>query len=177
MFTAASPENAIALYVLELLPSSLLPKLAENWLIQELDSPSLRILAGEKNPIMSDVGPLFEKSLLELGIPKPEKSQAVLISLKYYLELISEGELAPYEGMRLIDNDISKIAMDTHPNKKFVGDGLGLERVYTWYRELQDAQDGSMLFYYNDLPIEKAVGKFEEHLIEEARIRLHEFET
>jgi hypothetical protein len=101
----------------------------------------------------------------------------VLISLKYYLELISEGELAPYEGMRLIDNDISKIAMDTHPNKKFVGDGLGLERVYTWYRELQDAQDGSMLLYYNDLPIEKAVGKFEEHLIEEARIRLHEFET
>jgi hypothetical protein len=77
MFTAASPENAIALYVLELLPSSLLPKLAENWLIQELDSPSLRILAGENNPIMSDVGPLFEKSLLELGIPKPEKSEAV----------------------------------------------------------------------------------------------------
>ena len=53
--------------------------------------------------------------------------------------------------------------------KKFVGDELGLERLYTWYRELQDFEDNGMLLYYNELPQDKQKEKFQECLVEEAK--------
>jgi hypothetical protein len=40
--------------------------------------------------------------------------------------------------------------------------------MYTWYRELQDAKDGSMLLYYTELPRSQAEERFSEHLKEEA---------
>jgi hypothetical protein len=63
-----------------------------------------------------------------------------------------------------------------HPNrgsddpKPYLGQELGLEHLYTWYRELQDAEDGSALFYYNELPREQQLAKFEEELVSEATV-------
>ena len=54
---------------------------------------------------------------------------------------------------------------------------LGLERMYTWYRELQDAEDGSMLLHYTDLPREVAAKKFAEHLRAEAEKLLNKLEA
>ena len=55
-----------------------------------------------------------------------------------------------------IDNEIYKqVAWESELNlskKEYVGKELGIERMYTWYRELQDFDDGSMLLYYNELP-------------------------
>lgn len=55
------------------------------------------------------------------------------------------------------------------PDQKvnYVGEELGLEKMYTWYRELQDF-DGGLLFYYNDLPRDEQKKKLEWHLVEEA---------
>jgi hypothetical protein len=64
--------------------------------------------------------------------------------------------------------------------KKFVGQEIGLEKMYTWFRELQDFEDGSALFYYNELPRKKQKEKFIEKLVVEAKhlldYRLKEFE-
>lgn len=76
--------------------------------------------------------------------------------------------------MRSVDNDVyHKVNWLNElgvKEKKFVGEELGLERLYTWYRELQDFEDEGMLLYYNDLPKEKQKQKFNEHLVEEAKV-------
>ena len=54
-------------------------------------------------------------------------------------------------------------------NSKYLGSELGLERMYTWYRELQDWEDGSKLFYYNNLSRSKQRIKFVEELVNEAK--------
>ena len=66
------------------------------------------------------------------------------------------------------NNTIYRNAPDDFKNGQFLGDGLKIEHCYTWYRELEDAEDGSMLLYYSDLPKKEAISKFREHLIEEA---------
>ena len=87
--------------------------------------------------------------------------------------------------MKAIDIDLYARFSDhpTHivrnPNRKkgdkeeYYGEKLGLEHLYTWYRELQDADDGSFLFYYNDFPRDQQIIKFEEELYAEARTLYH----
>lgn len=175
MQTNSSPIEVAALYALGYMPSESMPKLATRWLVEGLDTPSMRLLAGETNPIMSDVAPLFEAVLQELAIDLPNKREAALTLLEAYLRQMVSGALDPYEGMALIDSQLNQ--PDIAPATKYVGDGLGIERLFTWYRELQDAEDGSTLFYYTDLPVEESVVRFREHLIEEARLRLDDFEA
>lgn len=161
------PIEASALYQLDMLKSSDLVEVAEEWLMQDFDSPSIVTLAGVMNPVMSEVGPLFESCLEELGIQIPDENRSVKIVLHRYLEQIKSGTVTPFDGMRSIDEDIYRRVW-FEGCEEYVGEILGLEHMYKWYRELQDAADGSMLSYYNDLPKEVAIRKFEEHLKEEA---------
>lgn len=170
-----TPREAAAFYALGLVTSEDLPELATEWLCNGLDSQSMRVLAGESAPIMSDVAPLFEAVLNELSVELPDEGGAVLVVLEVYLRQIVSGAIDPFEGMALIQNHLGGYFYDT--STKFLGDGIGIERMHTWYRELQDAEDGSTLFYYIDLPREEAVLKFREHLMEEARRRLDAFEA
>src|SRR5262245_22313075 len=60
-------------------------------------SESLGLLAYEE-PIWSQVGPLFEHALTELGIPIPSRRAASLILAREHAGRIVAGEVAPYEG-------------------------------------------------------------------------------
>jgi hypothetical protein len=64
-------------------------------------SESLGLLAYEE-PIWSQVGPLFERALSELGIPIPSRQEASLILAREHARRIVAGEVAPYEGARRI---------------------------------------------------------------------------
>ncbi len=151
-----TPIEASAFYKLKLLTSNDLVAIAENWLVQDLTSSTAAILAGEMNPIMSDCEPLFETSLKELVVQIPDEDSAIQIVSKIYLRKIKSGSVTPFEGMKAIDNDIyNKVWFDGF-EQQFVGEILGLQHMYTWYRELQDAADGSMLLYYTELPKEEA---------------------
>ncbi|PIQ19918.1 MAG: hypothetical protein COW65_18020 [Cytophagales bacterium CG18_big_fil_WC_8_21_14_2_50_42_9] len=115
----------------------------------------------------------FELSLEELGITLPDKLEAAKILLSYYLgQMISSLERA-FELMYLIDNEIYKqvdwMQELKLSEKKYVGEELGLEKMFTWYRELQDYEDNGMLLYYNELPRVKQKVKFEQELVEEAK--------
>jgi hypothetical protein len=114
----------------------------------------------------------FNKSLEELGIFLPGILISAKILISHYLEQMIRNQNEAFKIMVIIDNEIYKQVdweSELSLNKKgYIGEELGLERLYTWYRELQDFNDGSMLLYYNDLPKEKQKNKFEEHLIEEA---------
>jgi hypothetical protein len=61
-------------------------------------SETLVVLAGEIQPVMSVVGPLFERVLNELSITKPTKLDAQLDVAHYYARAIKTGALTPYEG-------------------------------------------------------------------------------
>ena len=157
-----------ARFRLNLLSSEDLVSISVEALVQGSNSSSLAQLAGESSPIMSDVSDLFLQGLKESGIIYPSQHQAIWIVLADYLQSIFDGIIDPYDGMRKIDKDIywkySKEISDT----KYMGDAFRIEHCFCWYRELQDAEDGSTLFYYSDLPKSEAIKKFKEHLIEEA---------
>jgi hypothetical protein len=113
-----------------------------------------------------------------MGVDLPNLDQPVLVTLELYLRAIIESRVPPMAGMAAInelydDRDGTKLR---HPNRAsddsqaYLGEELGLEYLYTWYRELQDAEDGSTLFYYNELPREQQIAKFKEELVSEARV-------
>ncbi len=66
-----------------------------------LFSNSLGLLAFEE-PVWSEVGPLFERALSELGISIPSRGEASLILAREHARRILTGELWPYEGARQI---------------------------------------------------------------------------
>lgn len=111
-----------------------------------------------------------------MGVDLP--NEPVLVTLELYLRAIIEGRVPSMVGMAAI-NELylgRGNAELRHPNRAsndpqtYQGEELGLEHLYTWYRELQDADDGSTLFYYNELPREQQLTKFEEELVSEAKV-------
>lgn len=165
-------KEKIAKYIIGVYSYSHLPEIALTALKEGYESESLLILAG-----MTDKDTTYERQMyFENGIEEiyynyPNKKEAGFILLKFYLEQMVKKPDSAFELMQLIENEIF------HPifykekkqgKKKFVGQELGMEHMYTWYRELQDFEDGSALFYYNHLPKEKQRNKFLEHLVEEA---------
>ncbi|HEY1861324.1 MAG TPA: hypothetical protein VGG61_13265, partial [Gemmataceae bacterium] len=52
--------------------------------------------------IWEEVGPRFERALIELNVPVPSRQGAVLDIAREYAREIIAGELSPYEGARKI---------------------------------------------------------------------------
>ncbi|MBT5954179.1 hypothetical protein HOG98_05610 [bacterium] len=175
-----SPLEAAACYKLNLLTSKSIVKIAEEWLIDGLMSPTVAILAGETSPIMSDVGPLFEMCLKELDVQCQGDDISTRVALKVYLKRIVNGDVTPFDGMLFIDDKIYHPKSQhsrpyynfNNPNSsysvKYFGEDLGLQYMYAWFTELLDADDDDMRLYYKDLPKIEAVKKIETHLMEEA---------
>ena len=59
---------AVAKWVLGLLSSEELPKIATYALDTGMDTPALRQLAGELRPVMADVGPILTKHSANLAV-------------------------------------------------------------------------------------------------------------
>jgi hypothetical protein len=172
----------VAKYELGILNWFHLPEIAYSAIQENIESESLIILAGmnDKDPI-SERKYYFEKGLKEIDYKILSKLESAEILLKYYLEDMISNPISAYETMILIDNEIYK-QLDWKKElglseKMYVGEELGLQKLYTWYREIQDWYDKSSLFYYNDLPKDAQKIKFEEHLIEEAKNALKTIET
>lgn len=121
---------AASFYVIEELRGEDLPKIAEKALCDGLDSPSLRRLAGEPNTIiMSDAGPLFEKSLAELGILLPGKDEACFEAAKFYARKIIGREIAPYIGAKAIWKKIANKVKKQSILHYFIGAASELEEI------------------------------------------------
>lgn len=93
---------AAAYWRLGLLRSERLPEIAVETLEGGLDSPSVRILAGEQNCSMAIGGPLFERSLMELGVPTLAHHQAGKQIAKHYAEQIVCEQRIVLEAAKLL---------------------------------------------------------------------------
>jgi hypothetical protein len=95
-------EQAAAFRALGLLPSWALPSIAVRALEHGSDSPGLRLLAGETEPIESTVGPIFARALAELAVSIPDARTALMFVARYYAEKIVDGSISPYKGAAAI---------------------------------------------------------------------------
>lgn len=95
-------EIVAAKWALGLLPSDALPRLATAALEAGLDTPSLRLVAGELHPTRDETGVLFDEALDELGVDVPDRSRAALIVAKEYATQIADGIVSPFQGARQI---------------------------------------------------------------------------
>lgn len=97
-----SLSDALAFYVLNDLPSEVLPELAVKYLENDYDSESLRVLAGVENPEMSEVSGLLDSSLEEIGETKPDVNEAAFMVTKYFARKIIDKSISPYDGAKEI---------------------------------------------------------------------------
>jgi hypothetical protein len=95
-------EVAAARWSLDHLKCHQLPQIAYEWLQAGLDTPALRVLAGEHDPIMSEVGPLFVRVLEELDVAIPAPPQAARQLARRVAQEITRSSKSPYEGAREI---------------------------------------------------------------------------
>ncbi|MGB4849614.1 MAG: hypothetical protein WBP41_16945 [Saprospiraceae bacterium] len=160
-------------YILGNIHASQLPDIAMTGLLENLESDSLIILAGmTQNDDAVEKETYFNRAMMELKIDLPTKMEAVKAKLKFYLtELVNEPSNA-YSIMEKIDYKLYKqidwSIITPRITSDFVGEELGLQHMYTWFRELQDFEDGGMLLYYNELSKEDQKQKFAQNLVEEA---------
>jgi len=165
-------KELLANYYLGNSSTSKLPEIALQGLKEGYESESLEILAGlsdRDNP--HEINHYFELTKNEIDISDEGVRSSVNILLKYYLSRIIAEPHNAFEYMERINWDVYTNKFTyvlIGSNEKYVGEGLGLQHMFTWYRELQDMEDNGKLFYYNDLPKYKQRMKFLEHLVEEA---------
>lgn len=171
----------IANYVLGNLSSSEFPELARTGMEEGMESNALSILAGmNSNDNIFELRQYFQEMVRELNITFPDKLNSARILIKHYLSEMIEH---PKDSFRLMNhvNDIynSHDWIELYPDleNEFLGQPLGLQNLFTWYRELSDFEDGDRLFYYNELPPKEQKEKFNEHLIEEAEIWIDNFNS
>ena len=165
--------ESISNFVLENITTKDLPKIGIIALNESLESESIYILAGMNvNDNLFEIDQYFENSINELKIKLPTKIEAAKILTRYYLKQIVENPEKAFELMAKLDNDVYKQIDWNESNNKYVGEELNIEKLFTWYREIQDWNDNSMVLYYNELSREDQRKKFEEHLVEEAEITL-----
>lgn len=150
------PEIAIAHYMLGKLSSERIVQLANTWLEEGLYTDSINLMAMEHAPVMSDVGPMLEKTIIELGLPIPTKVQAARIAARDIVEQMVSGTVDLMEGANFLYWNIHHEITDELPDGEYLGTNLGLEHVFGWLREVWDCPDGSDQ-------------KFLEHLKDEAR--------
>lgn len=130
----------VALWVLRRLPSEQIPQMATNWLAAGLDSPSLRQLAAVSEPVMSDVGPVFERALTELGIVTPKKQEALMYLARHYAQQIVDGTVSPYDGARKLWWEVSnEVERPSQLLLSFVGAASELDDLPE--RTVQDGND------------------------------------
>jgi hypothetical protein len=96
---AADVKLAAARHVLRLLPSDTATELAHELLQAGVYSYSLGELATLRHPIMSDVGPLFESALKELGFALPSREAAAKTVAQHYICGIVEGAFSCWNAL------------------------------------------------------------------------------
>jgi hypothetical protein len=95
-------ELAASFWALQLLRSEELPGIAVDALEAGVDTPALRILAGERSLVARELDPLFEKVLVELKFEVPSRQVAMMTAAKHYAGKIVSGDWSPYKGTSAI---------------------------------------------------------------------------
>jgi hypothetical protein len=131
---------AAARYALGLITSEELHQAADNALDHGLYSYSLGELATISQPMMAEVGPLFEAVLRELSIPLLSKEDATDLLLKRYIRLIVEETTPPHQGLDHIF-DLYDTTIVHEKVSQYVGDSRGIHHLLGAYYAYDDLRE------------------------------------
>ena len=149
---------AAALWSLNYLGSEQLPEIAAAWLEQGLSSPTMNILAGESQPMMSEVGPMFQRVLHELNVNIPSQAEAAGLLSKTIAQEIVDGKKSPNVGAE----KIWSLATDWEDaNIPLAFAGLASEH--------EDFRDYQHQKYYGEEYCKKVLWEIEQQIINDAR--------
>ena len=137
-------ESAASFWVLRLLCGEDLPAIAVDALEAGVDTPALRILAGERDPDVGELGRLFLNALEESSLQLPTRPEAFRNAAKYYAEQILSGEWAPYRGAHAIWWELC--TLDDAPESLMMFRGLASEYEDFEYPAKHDAEAGMILW-------------------------------
>jgi hypothetical protein len=126
---AQSLQIAAARHLLGVLTSAELVRVADEALEQGVYSDSLGQLATTTDPVMADVGPLFQKALRELRISLPDEDQAIWLLLRHLIGRIADGSIPPREGVQSVIREVYYPANLHERTTKYVGDSHGIEQL------------------------------------------------
>lgn len=91
-----------ALWVLDLLPRESLPNIAVDAIKCGVESDSMFMLAGCSSSEVTEASVFFEQSLIDLGLGKISKQDAVRLYAKHISVKILKNEIDPYLGAKMI---------------------------------------------------------------------------
>lgn len=148
-----------AFFSLDLLKTDDLPNIAIGFLENGLESYSLAILAGEKEPNPFEARSLFKKALIELDINIPTYDDAIRDIVQYYCQTIISGNKTPYEGAKSILDDVYKKLEDDKELLTFIG----------LISEFDDFSDDIRLDYYGEEYCKNIRSGVEEQIKQEAQ--------
>ena len=128
-----------------------LPEIALQALEQDLDTPSLRILAGlPNNENEFVIEKYFKDTLKELSIDLPHKRQAAIEVGLAIAEEIFEGKQKVFEGVQ----NIKWKAIDAYPfyeeTKHYCYDSIGFEKAYGLFDTIDDLRDAGATQWQSD---------------------------
>ena len=130
-------------------PRSLqLAAIATDALLEGIDSPSLRILAG------LDAGPAiggereeyFRKACAELGITIQSRKEAARYLIDLWLADIREGRIPPHDGCCKIISEVYYGVYDVFPDRNICGDALGISELVGAYWNYEDLEEREMIY-------------------------------
>lgn len=98
-----------------------LPALATKALVQGVDSPALRQLAGQPAWDVRDSRDLFQQALEELGITVPDREDALWRLVRKTARGIVDGGVRPHDGATWIWRQASKEVEDSGDLRVFIG--------------------------------------------------------
>ncbi|WSB49182.1 hypothetical protein OHA00_18480 [Streptomyces cellulosae] len=136
-------EHSAWQYVAEVLPPEELPMLAAHALVDGLDSPALRELAGlQRSSDETEIRELYVQTLHELGVPLPDEEAAgrwLLVSLAVGL---AKAELSPKD---VVDRLSMMVAARTPEETQFLSiaadysEWMGADELLEWENGLRTA--------------------------------------
>lgn len=149
---------AAALWSLNYLGSEQLPEIAAAWLAQGLSSPTMNILAGESQPLMSEVGPMFQRVLHELNVNIPSQAEAAELLSKTIAQEIVDGK----KSLNVGAEEIWSLATDwKSASIPLVFAGLASEH--------EDFRDYQHQKYYGEKYCQQVLKDIEQRIVDEAR--------
>jgi hypothetical protein len=128
-----------AAYRLGFAKSSEFPRAADQALSAGLYSISLDQLASTKDPVLSDVGPLLERTLEELGVPLPSEREAAMLIARFFIQKILTDEAVEkcLNGLWRLYINVQPI----FPKDRCYGEALDISALMGDFHQYEDFED------------------------------------
>jgi hypothetical protein len=156
---------AAARFVLGILPSEEIPRIADALLVGGSVFPSAVEVSGTRSAAMAEVGPSFVRLLQETGTAVPSRDEALRLLLRYHLTRIALRAVSPQQGLQSVMDEVVNPGELHGQTRQFVGDShdaAWFVGAYWDYRELSERPDEVSV---DGLKGEAAVLALDEHVV------------